>query len=156
MTAVKSKELLRRLELRGKEEDTPPQLLNFYRKLLRVQFRVEKRVVIAKADISNEAACQRLGNGLPLIEFNEIALDWSLLRDTFTEVAKVFAEYPELFGLIPEEIKESELERLLTTETVKAWFEGSPLPTTMMGNGANTGLLENIIHAALKPFLRLY
>ena len=91
--------------------------------------------------------------GQPLIAFDELALDWPLLRETGNEVTAIFAGYPELFGELPEKMRKSGAGRLLTRKAVKAWFKGAGLPTTISASAASENLLSAIAQATLKPFL---
>jgi FdhE protein len=93
---------------------------------------------------------------LPLIGFDDLALDWLLLQEIFAEVTGAFATYSELFNEFPESLKKLEPRPSLPEETVKAWFEGGRLPSLEGVDNLSEHLLEAIIHATLKPFLVSY
>jgi len=145
--------IIKKLEEEKKKEGSLPQLLEFYQKLLRIESRLGSHIDLPKPSLTSKTINYRIAHGLPLVKFDELALDWSLLPDTFVEVADLFAQYAELFGLKPEELKELKPGRLLTRETVKAWFEGTPLSPQIKDSGVNEVLLEHIIQATLRPFL---
>ena len=153
MTSEKDSDILKRLEEWGRKGNTPPSFLEFYQRLFRIQSGVEQRIDIPQPTLTEKAALERLERGMPLISFDELALDWSLLRDTFAEVAAIFAEYPELFGEPPERLRKPSAGQLLTKKAVKAWFEGTALPPAILADDVNEDLLVAIIHATLKPFL---
>jgi FdhE protein len=96
---------------------------------------------------------ERLKHGIPLIAFDELALDWSLLHDTFIKVIAIFAEYPDLFGQVPERLKEPSASQFLTKKAAKIWFKGTRLPPKILSDGVNENLLNAITNATLKPFL---
>ncbi len=148
--------IIRKLEEQERKEGGLPPLLEFYQRLLRIQSKAAQHIGVPKLSLTEETISERIEHGLPLIGFDELTLDWSLLHDTFAEVTTTFAEYPQLFGTLPENLRELGSSRLLTQETVKAWFEGSELPSKWMISDTNTCLLESIIHATLKPFLASY
>ena len=148
MTTGADSGILKKLEELEKKEGTLPQGLEFYQKLLRVQSRFEPRIGVIKPNLSNETISERIDSGSPLVGFDELVLDWSLLQDIFTEVTGTFAQYPELFGSAPGSLMESQPS--LLEETAKAWFEGTSLP---VADDASRYLLEAIIHATLKPVL---
>ena len=151
---VETDAIIRHLDEKENKDGTLPQLLKFYQKLLRVQSRVEQKLAsLLEPSLGSEAINERLKHGIPLIAFDELALDWSLLRNTFAEVTAIFTEYPELFGEPPERLREPSAGQLLTKEAVKAWFEGTALPATILADDVNENLLAAIIHATLKPFL---
>ncbi len=147
---------IRKLEEWKEKGEAPAKLVEFYQKLLRVQSRAERRTGIPKPGLSSEAISDRLEHGLPLIGFDELDLDWSLLQDVFIEVASTFARYPKLFGVVPDSLLEAGSGHLPLREAVKAWFEGSSLPAKIAGVDVSEPLLEAIIHATLSPFLGSY
>lgn len=139
-----------------KKEGTLPPLLEFYQRLLHIQSEVERRVGVPEPGLTSETISDRIEHGLPLVAFNELDLDWSLLPDILAKVTAVFADYAELFGQLPESLKDNGAAHFLTKEVVKAWFEGSRLPATIAADNINEPLLENIIQATLSPFLASY
>jgi len=154
VTADIDSQILKELEEQKKKGGNLPQLLEFYQRLLRVQSRVERKLTsLLEPSLSSEVINMRLQRGLPLIRFDELALDWSLLRDTFTQVAATFADYPDLFGELPERLKEPKARHPLTKKAVKAWFEGAELPPSLAAGDINQNLLQAIIQATMKPFL---
>lgn len=124
--------------------------------MLRVQSEAERRIGGPKSGLTSGTISDRIEKGIPLISFDELELDWSLLRDIFEKVTVIFAKYPELFGQVPESLKAPGAGRLLTRKVVKAWFEGSRLPTKLAAGNDNEYLLESIIQATLSPFLISY
>ena len=133
------------------KEGTLPQLLQFYQKLLRLQSRVEQKLAsLPEPSLSSEVINERIERGRPLVSFDKLILDQSLLRDIFVEVTAIFAEYPELFGEPTKRLRKPLAGHLLTRKAVKAWFEGAKLPTA---DGVSKHFLAAVIHATLKPFL---
>ncbi len=147
---------IRRLEEWKEKGEAHPKLVEFYQRLLRIQSRAERRAGIPKPGLSSEAISDRLEHGLPLIVFDELDLDWSLLKDVFIEVASTFARYPKLFGAVPDSLLEAGSGHLPLRAAVKAWFERARLPSTMVTDDVSQYLLEAIIYATLSPFLGSY
>ncbi len=146
--------IISHLEDKEKKEGQLPPLLKFYQRLLIIQSRVERKLAsLLRPGLGSEAIRERIEHGTPLIRFDEFAFDLSLLQATFTEVAALFAEYPELFGEVPEKLKEPGAGRLLTRETLEAWFTGDKLPHDILPDDTRDNLVRAVIHAALKPFL---
>ena len=148
--------ILKILEEQQKKDGNLPELLEFFYKLLEIQSRVGKRVIVPNPGFTEDDINARAEQGKPLIGFEDLALDWSLLSKTIEEIAVIFTRYPELFGLIPEQLAGAAAEQFVTRETVKAWFEGTRLPSAGIAIDANEALLKEIIHASLKPFLLKY
>jgi FdhE protein len=67
-------------------------------------------------------------------------------------VIAVFAQYPGLFGKIPDRLKTPKAGRFLTKKAVKAWFTGTELPATLR-EGISDNLLQTLIQATMQPFL---
>lgn len=148
--------ILRKLEEWGQKEEINPKLIDFYRKLFDIQSRAERRIGTPEPGLTKQNISELIEHGLPLIGFDDLALDWSLLQDIFAEVTGAFATYPELFGKFPESLKEAEPCPSLPKEIAKAWFEGGRLPSLTGVDNLSEHLLEAIIHATLKPFLVSY
>ena len=152
MTKDTTSKILDKLQKQRKEEGKLPLLLEFYQKLLRIQANVQKYITRLEPTISSEGIQARLTSGKPLIAFDELAIDWPLLRDTFPRIVNAFAEYPELFGKIPERLKKPRIGKLLTKKALKAWFTGEDLPETL-SEGISENLIQTIIQSTLQPFL---
>ena len=148
--------IIKKLEEQKGKEGKLPQLLEFYQKLLQIQSRVGQRIDVPDPSSISSTINKQIEQGKPLIGFDKLAIDWPLLRDTFAEVVNLFAEYSELFDPIPKSLRESKPSRVLTKKMVRAWFKGSKLSSSVVGEDVNQALLKNLIHASLKPFLVSY
>ena len=154
MTAKADDEILKRLEEEGRKRGLPSRFLDFYDRLFRIQSRTEQSIGVVKPSLKKKVINDRIENGFPLIGFDELILDWSLLKSVLAEVIDTFAVYPDLIGELPGSIRELESNQSLLKEVTRAWFEKSKLPFTITINDANEYLLlEAIVHATLKPFL---
>jgi len=147
---------IKKLEEQEKKEGTLPPLLEFYLEVLRVQSEAEQRIGVPEAGLSGEAIRNRMEQGKPLLTFDKLDIKWPLLLDVAARVSRVFASYPQLFGSALQSFKESEVGRFFTREIVQAWFEELSLPAGIVADRASAYLLENIIQAALSPFLVSY
>ncbi len=129
--------MLRKLEGWTEKVEASPELVEFYRRLLRIQSIAERRVGIPRLDLNSEAINDRLEQGLPLIRFDELDLDWSLLQATFVEVTSAFAKHPKLFGPVPKSLVETGGHRHYLKEAVRALYETTRLPTAVVPDGVN-------------------
>jgi formate dehydrogenase accessory protein FdhE len=155
VTEDTASKILKKLEDQEKEEGDLPLLLEFYRRLLQLQSRAQRRIVIPAPGLSHEAIRMRIQKGLPLLGFDDLTLDWPLVQDTFTQVSGLFAGYPQLFGETAGRLNEACYCHVLTRKEVEAWFTGKGLPSTILG-GASENLMLAIIQATLQPFLASY
>jgi len=155
VTTDTNSRILKKLKEQEKEEGSLPLLLEFYRELLQIQARAQKRIGTPKPGLSSETIHKRMQKGLPLAGFDELDLDWALVREVFVEVIAAFASYQELFGETPERLRKPGAGRLLTRKAVKAWFTGKELPPTLL-DGVSENLMQTLIQSTLKPFLAGY
>jgi FdhE protein len=155
VTVATSSKILEKLVELKKEWGNTPLLLEFYRELLQIQSKVQNRIGIPDPVLSPDVIQKRILKGQPLLDFDELALDWALVRDVFVRVTAAFARYPQLFGETPDRLKKPEAGRLLTKKAVKAWFTGQELPSTLL-DGVSENLMQAIMQATLQPFLASY
>lgn len=147
--------ILKKLSRIEKEKGELPLLLAFYRKLLQIQARAQKRIGTPKLGINREAISQRMQNGQSLLNVEDIVLDQGLVQELFAEVIKVFASYPQLFGELPEKLLRPEARQLLTHKAIKEWLTRMELPETLHYD-ENANLIPAILQATLQPFLAYY
>lgn len=152
MSAITDK-IIEKLEEEKKKKGSLPQLLEFYKNLLRIESRLGTKIAPPKPRITKKMIKSRLERGLPLLSFDDLALNLSLLQETFIEVSHLFAQYPTLFGPAIEKLKELDPGRVIATNTLKAWFDGAKLPLDTSLDESETTLLNNLIQASIKPFL---
>jgi FdhE protein len=155
VTADTTSKILKKLAELEKDEGNLPLLLEFYGKLLQIQSKARKRIGTPEPGLSREDIRQRLEKGLPLVSFDELALDWTLVRDVFVEVISAFVSYPQLFGETPDRLGKPGTGHSLTKKAVKAWFTGKELPPALL-DGVSQNLMQTIIQATLQPFLAGY
>jgi len=153
VTTGTDSKILKRLQEWEEKEGSLPKLLEFYQRLLGIQSGVKSPFDLAKLGLSEEAISNRRGHGSPLLSFDDLSIDWALLQSIFEEVTTLFTDYTEIFGEIPENLKDVSPDPTILKEVTKAWFEGASLPLQMPINGANEALWELIIDATLRPFL---
>jgi len=144
--------IYKKLAAQEKEEGSLPLLLKFYKSLTGIQAKTQKNIGLIEATISNPVIIQRLKQGIPLVRFEEFAIDGTLAKTTFIKVIALFSEYPQLFGEIPERLKATMAGRFLTKKAQKAWFTGKPLPPTL-AEGISNNLIQAILQATMQPFL---
>jgi FdhE protein len=138
-------------EWQKKTRNSAP-LAEFYDKLTKIQSKVEHRIMSWEPPKSSETYHERLQQGLPLLQADEIKLDWSLFQDVFTEVALTFGAYPQLFN-VPDDIP-GMLQKLSVNTLVRAWYEQKKLPEIPVG--IDQDVLVGMISAAVKPFLTTF
>ena len=79
MTIKAERGTLKKLEKAGKEKGIPASFLEFYKRMFSLQAKAERRIGKVKPSLNKEVINERLQSGQPLISFNEIDIDWSIL-----------------------------------------------------------------------------
>ena len=151
-TGIDSK-ILKRLEEWEGKEGSLPKSLEFYRRLLCIQSEAKSRVGVLKPGLTEEAIGNRMRRGSPLLGFDDLSVDWVLLRNISGEVTTLFTSYSDVWGEVPKNLEDTSSCLTLLNEATKAWFEGAQFPPQITVSGVNEALLELMLHAALRPFL---
>lgn len=153
MTTGTESKILTRLEEWEGTDGSLPRSFEFYRKLLSIQSDARLRVGIPKVSLDAEAIADRIRSGNPILAFDDLSIDWSLLMDIFEQVTTLCTDYPEVLGKLPENLMDSSSYLTYLKEATRVWFEEGQLPPqTSVGRLKGT-ILEFSIQAALRPFL---
>ncbi len=153
MTMRTESEILKRLEEWEGKEGPLPKSLEFYRRLLGIQSEARLRVGVPSLSLSDGVIINQLTCGSPLLRFEDLSLDWSLLWDIFEEVTTLCTDYLEVLGKVTENLRDSNSCLAYLKEATEAWFEGGQLPPRISLGSLKGAILEFIIQAALRPFL---
>ena len=153
MTNSTSSQTLKKLEGWVKTEARSSRFLDFYIGLLRIQADIEGNIVISEPELNEKTVNSRMANGKPLLRFSHLATSWPQIQTTFKRVVQAFAEYPDVFGEMPEGLLKKQR---LGRETAKAWFDTQSLPATIDNEAINATLLDALIQQTFRPFLIRY
>jgi FdhE protein len=154
VAAGRGNEFVKRLEEEGEKRGLSPRLIEFYKRLFSIQSKTEQKIGKARPGLKKEIINERLERGQPLIGFDELALDWTLLNDVFAQVTATFADYSDIFGELPDSLKLPDMQSLLSREIVKTWLNEDKLAAAVaVDNIGEHLLLEAIVQATLNPFL---
>jgi len=94
-----------------------------------------------------------LTQGIPLLPFEDLLLDWAQVKDLSQKIIHSVAKYS------PDALKEVKtLGNILSNitflkEIVRAWYQGSSLVPVALRHGVDGELLAPVVAAVLKPFL---
>lgn len=153
MTAETDSKILQRLNEWQTEPEALPDHLRLYRDLLSCQIEAGQVLPQPSPRVAAGVARSRLSAGLPLLTFDDLDTNWSLLPDVFCKVVAVFSRYPQVLGEWP-------LSLLRTTPSVswlkaatKACFEHVVLPSPDAGGEVDADSLSQVVLASLKPVL---
>ena len=156
MTIGADSRILARLEEWERKEGTLPKSLEFYRGLLGIQSEARSRIGVPRIDLSEEAISSLIKQGIPLLKFDDLSIDWSLLQKIFEDVNGLVTTSSEALGQASGIPKDSSSSLTFLKEASQAWFEGAQLTPWTAVSGMSEVLLEAVLHAALRPFLVSY
>lgn len=126
-----------------KKEGVLPRPLALYRELLGIQSEAKSGIHVTA--LSGAAISARMGQGRPLLEFDDLAIDWVLFRRILERVASVLARE----GLDVGDLKNCSPE--LLESATRASYEGDWLPSEKAAESAD--LFKFALNTALQPFL---
>lgn len=134
---------------KAKEGDLP-EPLQLYRESLAFQTEAKSRIDLSGLRISRELINERIQQGRPALSFDDLRIDWEMLKDVLNKVASLFDGYTDTPGkqiLSACSASAGSLEL-----AAKAWFNREQMPAEII-DGADENLTELVFSAALKPFL---
>ena len=148
----KHRKILTKLGEWSLKEGPLPRHIEVYGKLLRLQVEAKSRIPVAGTVTNRESVSGRLGEGTPIVSFEDLSLDWPLLQGLFRSVALVLAEYaggPNDVAALGD-LASNEL---TLKEAIRGWYQGKSLSTIAAENQVGEELLAAAIQAAIYPFL---
>lgn len=146
-------EILRKLGEWKQKDGTLPQLIELYAQLLRLQVEVKSGLAVPEPHLTQEAAAGQLRQGLPLLGFDDLSIDWTLLQKHFHAVIDTLAEH------VTEELGDAQPLRNIASNTplvqqvVRDWYQGLPLSSVATEQCLTEDILSAVIQATLRPFL---
>ena len=123
--------ILQRLEKWAQRKGSLPPVIETYEKLLRLQSEARSRLIVQQPDLTKEAALSQLSQGIPLLKFEELPLDWPTVQNLFRAVALVLTNTTAI-----------------TAEISKPW-ETSPLTPRYSNNRPGIGIKGTHCHLSL-------
>ena len=155
MSQVDSK-VLDRLREWEQKEGKLPRLIQFYRELMQIQSEAKSNIISKEPNLADNIVSDRVGEGIPLLLFEDFLPDWHQVQTVFEQVAVWIDKDSELSPEETESLRKLSRDILLLTELSKAWYLGHSLADMAMAAGVDCGLLGSVISATLKPFLSAY
>jgi len=146
-------QILQRLGEWKQREESLPQFVELYGRLLQFQVEVRALITVAEPDLSEETVFNQLRQGIPLLEFDDLLLDWTLVQDYFHKVIDILAEY------VTEEMRDTRTLKDLASDVpvlqqvIRDWYQGSPLSSIAARHRISEQLLTAAIQFTLRPFL---
>ena len=152
VVSINSK-MLKRLDELQQSEGLLPEFAELYRHLLQIQTDMESHIPTPQPILSQAEVIDRLKQGTPLLEWQALSLDWSVLQDLFQEIVAVAGEYYKDAAEDFQSLKSVALDTSVLQEVTRAWYDGQPLSPLAATCSVSDELLAALIHSAIKPFL---
>ena len=148
--------ILERLGEWQRSEGSLPEFIEFYKQLLVIQTDVKTHVSTPQPTLSQNKVISRLRQGIPLLEWQALSLDWSALQNLFQKVTDVAGEYYKAASGDFERLRDIASDTSLLQEATRAWYDGQPLSPLASTYSVSEELLSAVIHSAVKPFLTVH
>ncbi len=133
-----------------------PDFIELFRRLVPIQSEARSSFTIPEPSLAEDTIPHRLAEGIPLLSFNDLRLDWAQVANLVQKVILLLTKdssdlIKEAQGLSNIACNVSHLEGV-----VRAWYEGSSLSVIAAEYHVDGGLLALVIGTALRPFLSAY
>lgn len=142
--------ILERLEEWQQKEGSFPEILEFYRELLRIQVRARASIPSPQPEQTTTEIGVQVRKGIPLLKWDALSVDWPIFQDLFQAVVTTISEHTDSASA---SLREIASDTSLLQEAARAWYERSPLSQWADPHGIDKELLAAAIHGAIKPFL---
>ena len=146
-------EILHKLEEWRQKDGSLPQFVELYEQLLRLQIEVKSAAAVPEPALSPQTAANRLRQGLPLLEFDDLLLDWNLVQSQFYAILDTITSH------LTEEVEEVQSLRQLAAnipllqQVTSNWYQLLSLSSLTTALCVDEKLLSTVIQTALRPFL---
>ena len=148
--------ILENLDEWQQREGSLPELLEFYKRLLRLQNDVKGQLSIPMLLLPQDKVADRLRQGTPLLEWQALSLDWSAFQNLFLEVGTLAGEFYQAASADSERLREIASDTSFLQEATRAWYEEESLSALETNYSVNEEFLSAVIHSTLKPFLNVH
>ena len=132
------------------KEGSLPEILEFYRDLLRIQVEAREVIPSAQPRVTKTEVNVQIRKGTPLLKWDALSVDWPTFQNVFQAAIAVIDEHTTSEC---ESLRKAASDMALLEEATRAWYEGSPLSPWADSRGIDEELLAATIHCAIKPFL---
>ncbi len=153
MIASLEEKILEKLREWEDQEGPLPTSIEFYRRVLRCQSDIKSHISTPRTSFGTEAISSQIRRGFPLLVFDDLLIDWSLLQDTFRNIAALVAEYTGSSHELLEKVKD--LSPALLKDVTRSWFEGDSFPPQITTDDM-LPRLDFMLRETIRPVLTKY
>ncbi len=156
MSSETEAKILQKLDELEQRDGELPSFVQLYRQVLRLQSEVRSQLTTPKSNLGQDVVSDRLSQGIPLLPFEDLLLDWAQVQVLLQEIIRSVAKDS------PDASKEVKTlgnilsEKAVLEEVIRTWYEGSSLIPIAMRHSIDSELLGLVVAAVVKPFLSVY
>lgn len=130
-------------------------MVEVYRQLLLIQHEARSHSAAPKPSLIDDLR-ERSSQGIPLLSFQELALDWAQVGNLVHQLADLVTEdSPDAKNEV-QALRTIAANAAVLHDVIRVWFEGSSLAEIAAAQHIDDQLLAFVIGTALKPFLSTY
>jgi FdhE protein len=145
-----NEKILRRLKEWQKAEGTLPPYIELYRQLLLIQVEGKGNAPVIKAALTKSETENTLRNGIPMLKWDAIPIDWPVFHKLLQSAIKTISEHSATAEKCSGNVV---FQTSALQEMAKSWYNGSSLSPWAHDCGIDEVLLSSAIDCAMKPFL---
>ena len=156
--ALTNRQVLDKILNKLAEAEQPlPSSLVFYRQILSAQSKSRLPDLSQTLAALEEKATRRLGQGKPMLTFQDLTVDWANVRDLLSEVIRLTDDHLSPTREETEELKKIGADTALLKEEAKVWFGiGTLSRRGAKKKEAVNPLIASVLQTSLHPLLAAY
>jgi len=145
-------DILQKLGEWRQKDGSLPQPIELYSRLLHLQT-VLRFSLSPEPDLSEETVLSQFRQGFPLLSFDDLLLDWTLVQNQFRMVIDILADYVAEETEDTQEVKDLASDIPMLQQVARDWYQGLSLSSIATKQHISGVFLSTAIQAALRPFL---
>ena len=153
MSAGIEAKMLRKLDELEQRDGELPSFVQLYRQLLRLQSEARSQLTTPEPNLGQDVVSDRLTQGIPLLSFDDLTLDWAQVKGLFRKIIRSVAKGSPDVSTEVKTLGNILSKKVALEEVVKAWYKGSSLVPIATRHSIDSELLGLVVAALVNPFL---
>ena len=149
----RDKAIIRRLDGWSQSNTQWPTSIDTGIRLLRLGIEAKPRIGTPRPHLTRDAISSLLMQGKPVLTFDDLGLDWSLLEELFRAAVRILIGESADSQENSKRLNQLAANTPLLRQVARDYYNDIPLSATATEHCIDTSLMEACISAALAPFL---
>jgi FdhE protein len=149
----RDKAIIQRLDGWSQSNTQWPRSIETGIRLLRLGIEAQPRIGMPKPHLTRDAISALLMQGKPILTFDDLKLDWSLLEELFQAAVRILVMEPPGSHEDSQRLNQLAVNAPLLGQVARDCYNDTPLSATATEHCIDTPVMEACISAALAPFL---